>query len=171
MIGRIFKGGLLGFSTAMLVAIGTAASAQDGKINGVNYGTITYSYIRSDGVLVTEVRDVDMDAYVASGGANISPIQLPSASECDPVVLPTVPVFPPPAPPPSSMDLPPSTSVVDIYQQPTNGVGGWYQRVRYIRPVYPNPNGTWNPPGSWGNPQINQVHGQIPNTRCSLVSQ
>lgn len=171
MFRRICKGALT-LCAGLLIAAGTAAVAQDGKDTAtLNYGTITYSYLRGDGVWVTEVRDVDMDAYVASGGTNISPIQLPAASECDPITLPAVPVFPSPAPPPPGMSLPPSTSVVDIYQQPTNGVGGWYQRVRYVRPVYPQPNGTWNPPGDWGNPQINQVHGQIPNARCSLVSQ
>jgi hypothetical protein len=134
-----------------------------------NHGSIEFSYHRADGVHITEVRTIDMDAYVASNGGNITPLQSTAQSICDPVVLPTVPVFPPPAPPPGNIGLPPSTGMVDLYQLPVGGEPGWYQRVRYTRPVYPQPDGTWDPPGEWGNPLVTQVRGQIPNARCETM--
>ena len=145
-----------------------AASAQQ----VTSYGVIEFTYVKQDGVRITERRNVDMDAYVASAGYDIAPIQLIQASICDPVELPVVPVFPPAAPPPSPLAFPPSTGMVVIFQFPAVGGGEWYQSVQYSRTVYPNSDGTWDTPGEWGNPLVKQVHGQVPNAAgCETSSE
>lgn len=157
----------LGLAQAMSLFANTAAFAQSAG----NFGVMEFDYIRPDGARITEIRNINLELYISSGGTSFDPVQSAQQSECDPPVLPTIPVFPSPAPPPSSQSLPPSTSTVVIYQEPVGGVPGWYQRVKYVRPTYPRPDGTWDPPGPWGNPQVNQIRGAIPDARCSFVSQ
>lgn len=157
----------LALGSALFFLASAAVSAQ----SVTNFGTIEFAYLNQNGTHISERRNIDMEAYVASGGSNVASLQSAEESVCALVESPLTPEFPPPAPPPNSLDIPPSTSMVEIYQLPLGGVGGWYQKVQYYRAVHPNPDGTWDSPGPWSNPLKNQVHGQIPNLPCEASSE
>ena len=155
------------FGSAMFFLSCVAVSAQ-----GVtNFGTIEFAYMSQDGAHLIERRNIDMDAFVASDGSNVAALQSVEKSVCNLLESPLIPDFPPTAPPPNSRDIPPSTSMVEIYQLPLDGVHGWYQKIQYYRAVHPNPDGTWDSPGPWSNPLKNQVHAQIPNLSCDTSSE
>ena len=166
---HIFSAGLAIASLSISTAYASKASSSP-----ANYGLIQFSYIRADGVKITESRTIDMDLYISSGGGNINPILITQVGACD-TQLPTVVVWGDAPPPPSSLDW--SVSTINIIQDPISGgggPGGWHRKYTYTRPIYKKPNTTpptWDKPGDWNPPFINDFQGPTVNVTCTTSTE